>query len=52
VSDQLFVLQVQGADRFDMLIGHEQDVSGRDRVDIPKSGYLFVVKNDRRPDFF
>ncbi len=43
---ELFIFHVQVIDRLDMLVGHDQDVSRRDGMGVPKGSDLsIVVKN-------
>ena len=46
VTHKLFILHIQGADRFDMLVRYQQDVRRSDWTAIPKGSYLFISVYD------
>ena len=46
MSHQRFIFSLKRAYGFDMLVRDEQDVRGRDRVNIPKGSHLFVAMDD------
>ena len=46
MSDERFVFDAEGADRFDVLVRHDQDVSPRHGVNIAEGGRLVIVVYD------